>query len=1008
MDESTQELEHFLIQTSSNDNAEIQSATEYIVNALKEPSILERLFSIIQHSVEPIAIAQAAIQVTAYTKMNWRVLDIAQKHSIANFFLQCLNDIHFNGSPLNQIIGALSFFLYYLREPWEELLQYILVEQEDDELFSVKLKIFVKALHIFNDDIISENIEAFCQYCLRGLQIDNWSTRFDSLRIIDKLLHVDADVLTPFVEIISQITQQILSEPNIEIQKRFFDLISFIIKCGEQATPIIENLIEIGSNQEISPIIALASINSMEDIVSIFDEDQRNTILSILLTQMARYIESCEELPTDYLDFIGSIVSSISHVQIYSTIKQLICEGTSQESESFTIASILFILPVLDYAPEVFHGDEIEFVSTLIRTGFETGTSLGIQSICHLINSASSIHQLEVILPQYVPNFVDIINSRPEDYNLIYECYDSLDVILSQKISHTDETFSLIWNMRENIDQSNISKYFLLLRNCIEKSSSAINSEVINTVFEFITPFISEPIQDIGLASNCLRIVSAIISKEEEQTDKLELCLPAVTLGFQQIQKLKIRSNPEQIDDEDDQDDVIYQNDDEEALCNCLVFLKELSNALHENALPFISNFIPNVLKIVKKSGSSISHLIWDTSMQALCSFIKYSNTLDLLKPITKILLKGIKSIDDENELNYFILYARMIVKFVDSKKKLMFFKRILKVSRTCETDDLLGTCFLCLKKIVKYSTGVEELQQTVLQQSFELCSQFISGELPALSGKQINMDEDDESGEIFSNLCEDFADFVSQVVGMSQEIVDPMIELFISIASSKQSETYNSILLSVFIGIIEKETYTEASIQRFFEIFPSIVEQSSPNCTQQDIVYITNLLLNKIPDIMMTQLQQMNLVEKIVSWWSTTFENRTLFADLVSNIASLIINLANHHFPGLDISYVKQSLSCFPPDDETEALDMTNYILAFIQQNEIDEEIQMLVAVGFAKLLTLNQSKLSRMKISEEQFHHIVEIFKQLCSNEVILQNAMAAVSSSEAKLAKLQSLLQ
>ena len=1009
MDESTQELEHFLIQTSSNDNEEIHIATEYIVNALKEPTILEKLFSIINFSIEPIAIAQAIIQITSYTKLNWRVLDINSKHSIVNFFLNCLITKKFNGSPLDQIIGAISFFLYYLTSPWDELIQYLLNDQEDDELFAIKLKIFVKALHLFDDDQINENLELFCQFCIRGLQLDNWNARFDSLRIIDKLIQLNEEVLALFVEIISQITQEIISEPNVEIQKRFFDIISFIVKCGEQATPIIENLVEVCQNQEISPIVALSSINAMEDIVTIFDEEQRNSLLLILLNQMARFIESFEELPTDYIDFVGSLFSSFNHAELYGTIKQLICEGISQESGSFAIASILFILPVLDYAPEVFHGEEIEFVSSLIKAGFEIGISLSIQSICHVINSASSIHQLEVILPQFITNFVEIITSHPEDYNLIYECYDSLDVILSKKISHSDETFLLIWNMREQIDQSYVSKYFLLLRNCIEKSSNSISSDVINTVFEFINPFLSEPIQDLDLASNCLRIVSAIISKEEEQADKLEICLPATTLCFQQIQKLKTRVNKQEyLDDENDQEDYLEQNEDDESLCNCLEFLKELSIALHENAVPFISNFIPNILKLIKKRNNNISHLIWDKSMQALCSFIKYSHTTNILKQITKVLLRGIKSIDDENELNYYILFVRMVVQFLDNKKKLSFFKRILKISRTCQTDDLLGTCFLCMKKIIKYSTGVEELQTHILQKSFSLCSHFISGDLPALGGKQINAENDDENGEIFSNLCEDFAEFVSQLVGMSQEIVDEITELFISVASSKQSETYNSILLSVFIGIIEKETYTETSLQRFFEIFPSIIELSSPNYTQQDIIYIINLLLNKLPEIILEKLQQMNLLERILSWFSFTIENKVLYGDLLSNISSLLINLANHHFPGLDISNIKQALCFYPPDDETEALSMSNYLITFIQQNEIDSEMQILISNGLAKILTQNQSKLNKMKITEELFTQLVAIFKQLCSNEDNLQNAIATINGSQAKLAKLQSLLQ
>ena len=1002
MDESHQELEHYLIEISSNDNEKIQEATRYIVAVLQEPDVLDRLFFIITNSIEPLAIAQAAIQCVTYTKMNWKRLTKEVRINIANFFLSRLV-IPSPQQAMKQLIGAIDFFLSSFSSPWPELVEFIQTDEINDQnsdLFAAKMHIFMKALPLFEDDILLEKVEIYSHFCNLGLHSSNLLTIFDAMQIISRLIGLNpepfVDSLLFFPELIQNIIQ---SEKNSSEKQRFFELISFIISSNQSVEPIVEKLIELGKSTEISSHISLLCLNSLESVVNLFSSDEIDELLEISLIQMARFIEENGELPTDFLDFEGSVVNTFPHNDVYNLFKQKILDSIEQESISLAISSILFILPVFDFAPEVFHGEEIEFVSSLLHTGFQCDSPLAIQSICYVIGSIAAIDQMTIILPQFVPFFVELCKTQKEDSDLLFECYDALDLLLSKKISHSPETFQMIWELQEEVDENNQSKYMHLLKNCISQSNQHISTETLNTVLEFVIPFMQEPIQDLELATNCLSIISAFITKEEEQTDKLELCVPILNLAFEQSspQKKLPKEN----------DDFPEDMGEETAICNCLEFIKELADSMGEAANDFLVPFLPNVMKIVKLRRKNVPHIRWKTAMEAICAVIRHVHNFDNLKIATKVLTKRLRTSDDENEMNELILFIRLVVKYHTEKKKLELFKIILEIAQNAESDDLLGTCFLCLKKITKNISGSEQAQQFVLEQGFSLCNDFISGNLTALDGRQMTPEGDEESGEIFSNLCEDFAEFASELVGMSQDIVDELISLFISVANSKSSETYNSILLSVFIGSFEKNTFTETCLNSFFELLPQLVAQASPNCTQQDIVYLLNLLINKIPELSLPHIQQIGLIPKIIEWWQFSFENRSLFGDLASNIASLIINMTNHSLV-FDISVLKQCFLMFPPEDETETFDMTQYFLVFLQNHELDQETQLIVSAGLAKLVTQNQTKLIHQKLNEEILGTLIHLLKQLVANEANLKSAQEALNGSEAKLAKLLSFLQ
>ena len=967
MEEKHEELEKFLLQSTENDGEKIAEATEYLTEILKQEDAIDNFFVIIRNSKHPIAISQAIIQVTRLIRAQWKTIDDENKCSLATLFLSCLNDVHYSGKPLEQIIGALSFFFDELTEAWSDLLEYIVAPVENEEMLKIKLNVFSKCIKLFEDEQIAENIEAFNEIAFNGLKTMNWETIFYSLQVISRLIEVSAETLSPTIEFISTLPEIVIQQ-NFDIQSRFFDLISSIILDNETTECIIEPILTISQSDEIDPQIAISAINSLNKVIKGFDGEHVDTLLTIALQQGVRFVELKNEIPKDILDFVEAVIDSFPHGDSYTTIKEKIESGIGEATESFITSSIILLIPVVEAAPELFTGEEVDFVSSVIKAGIESGFPLAIEAACNLITSSIAVSSISVQLAQLIPSLIPHISSELPD--LSFSSFNAIDAILEQDESHNDETLELIWNMRELANQDNIQTYLHCLQNCIRKSPQ-VGSDFINAVLEFIEQYVTEPIQNIDLASSCLSVISAIISREEAHVDKLPITVPIINECF--------------------------SGREMNSFINALKFIADISTALGESAVEFISPYIPEIMKILKKNSKSVTKLVWKTSLEVICRVIRHSHTLDLLHSVSHVIRKKLRT-NDENKLNEYLLDLKQITKFLNSHDIHKFYRIIIDIARVAEGDELLSTCFLCLAKLVKYSNT--DMHAQLSEDGLQLCQEFIEGELSALDGKQLA----DADTEIFTNLVEDFTIFASEIAGISQEASKQLCEVFMSIAASRPYEKYREMLLTVYLLSIEKDTITQESIQAIFEFLPQIVETATPNGSQHDSVYLLNILLKKFPTVVESVKQILPLV---LEWWNFAFENYNSYRILASNIASFIINCANN-IPELDLGVIKQAIQVFPPEDVTEVVDFSTYLITFMSSHEIDAELQLLIARGTAKLLTMNQTTLQKTKLSQETIGQLVSVLKQLCENPANAAAAHESVACSEGKLAKLDEILQ
>ena len=970
MDEEAAELEANLLLACSSNQEEIDAATEYIQQAILDVDVIDDFKEIIQKSENPIAIVQASTQlIRVLRELYWKGFDFKRKTKFGTFFLDILsspNEVQSNEMCIRSFISGLTFVFQKLKRTWPKLVEYVSLIESD---FSpLRMRILSRSIHLFKDEEVQATFAVFLGAVTAGLsQGEDWELILDSLQVLIRLIEINPDELGGAIDDIVSLLSSVISTPE-QVQLRFFSCISQLFTAGLTTESLVEAILEVGQSDEIFPIVGIAAINTLGAVIADFDEEQVDTILSIALQQGARLAESESVLPKDNLTFVAKVIKAFPKEAVYTSVKQKIEAAFSEESQPLLVAGILMIIPIIQNAPEFISGEEVNFCSSIIKKGLESDDSLAIQAVCHVIQELSTIDSMVSFLPQYIPAFIQHAQNV-EDSELSLESLRALNEIVKMQQTLSEDILKQIWQLYSTIPSDKQEMFLDIMYTCISKTDK-IDSVIISQIFEYISPVLENPELDTNLSSTCLLVCGAIIGKDETQKEKLE-STAQITL-------------------------TILEKGDDQPTRNALKFLGNICDALGEEAAPFIGQFAEGIDGLLTNEREK-NHEVWVSALEAACFAIRYAGVMDLLEHVSAILSEELKE-KEESTLIDALLDIKIIAKFLDAEKAGEIFSQILEISGETDSENLLCISLQALAKVV--NSNKEENGEAYLEHGFQLCNDFISGELPALQGKVFT----DLETDFNVDLLHAFASFAKRISGLSTEAADAICTAFLEVAE-RPFEVYRMTLTEVFIGAVENETVSQDAVQSYLGVVQQLIENSTPNESQQEIVYVLNLMLRKFPDVL--PIIQ-TLLPSIIEWWKFARENRSVFEYLASNIASLFLNIAMH-----DTSFSSQlmfeALEFYPPADATECVPMSQCIIEILGRGgEVPVQFQVLASKGIVLLLTKPQSVIRRMKLDEEMTGVLIGVLKQLVSVESNLHAAFSAVEGSEAMTSKLQSILQ
>ena len=970
MDEEAAELEANLLLACSSNQEEIDAATEYIQQAILDVDVIDDFKEIIKKSENPIAIVQASTQlIRILREVYWKGFDFNTKTKFGTFFLEILsspNEIQSNEICIRSFISALTFVFQKLKRTWPKLVEFVSLIESD---FSpIRMRVLARSIHLFKDEQVQEKFPVFIGAVTNGLsQEDDWDLILDSLNVLIRLIAINPEELGDAIDDIVALLSAVIGAPQ-QIQLKFFSHISQLFSAGLTTENLIGAILEVGQSDEIFPEVGIAAINTLGAVIADFDEEQVDTILSVALQQGARLAESESALPEDYLTFVAKVVKAFPKEAVYSSIKQKIEAAFDEESQPLLVAGILMIIPIIQNAPEFISGEEVNFCSSIIKKGLDSEDSLAIQASCHVIQELSVIDSMVSFLPQYIPAFIQHAQNT-EDSELSLESLRALSEIVKMQQTLSEDILKQIWELYNTIPSDKQEMFLDIMYTCISKTDK-IDSVVISQIFEYISPVLENPELDTNLSSTCLLVCGAIIGKDETQKERLD-STAQITLS-------------------------IPEKEDDQPTRNALKFLGDICDALGEEAAPFIEQFVEGIDGLLTNECDK-NHEVWVCALETSCFAIRYAGVMDLLEHVSDILSEELKK-PDEATLIDALLDVKIIAKFLEAEKAGEIFGQILEISRNTESEDLLCISLQALAKVV--NSNKEENGEAYLEHGFQLCNEFISGELPALEEKVFT----DLETDFNVDLLHAFASFAKRISELSTEAADAICTAFLEVAE-RPYEAYRMTLTEVFIGAIENETVSQDAVQSYLGVVQQLIENSTPNESQQEIVYVLNLMLRKFPDVL-SIIQ--SLLPSIIEWWKFARENRSVFEALASNIASLFLNIAMH-----DASFSPQlmfeALEFYPPADVTECVPMSQSIIEILGRGgEVPIQFQVLASKGIALVLTKPQSVIRRMKLDEEMMGVLVGVLKQLVSIESNLQAAFSSVDGSEAMTSKLQSILQ
>lgn len=993
-----------LISASLDPRVPNPSALAALENLKSHPELPDALISVIS-GTQNIAIRQSAFVIMQQTiKKQWKQFSLNRKKYFYKYFIDCLRNTNLGSDVCYIMVSSnVSYIVERIRKIFPELNKYILQPPENyAELpdFQARIKLTTDVLQYFPVSTILQNNQLFMGLILPGVEsvegmqlfnkliklisdakenseniVNNAQAELEELEAMQQNEEVVARIqeLTKLAqentelhenienvlhsEIFGQICEKVnairYSVPNSNYINAYFEVASILSKILDFEPDFVADLLESVCSEDISTwdmISALDHIFANADI-----EAKLQELFVAVFSREFEEIEIIEELP-----FIATALKRYQHNLIASILIPIVKEMMNNATTLHL--ALLILKELIMNAPELFTGEINEICDASVSLAFQSNDADLITKAIEVIKSVDSedISSLKSVFVKYINNLISCIENANEGESIIEPliCINSV-MNFSQSLN---QILPKLWQLKDKITQDDLEQYLGLIKKAIDKRDK-LETNIASEILSFVAPPLESGCS-LTLAGALILVCAAILQKDELTTDILRITQPVLPFLL------------------DCQDELTPPRD-------ALQFLAILCDVMREEASS-VSEFFPRIQNILQAGGGGHRNEIWIEAIRTACFTIRYCGNFDAVPLIIEILMKQLNSNSDDSIIDA-LINIKLITKFLIPESAAQIYAKIAEIARTTGSDEMLERCFDTLVRFAKFFANV------VGEDCFELCSQFIGGSLPA---SQINFESE---ADFNMTLLDAFTELCYRAVAFSPTAAEQICQAYVNFAA-RNNESYSILITRVFTGALEADTATEDIVHTYLELLGSIIETSTPNISQQDIIYALNLMVNKFPgniSLVTSQLERFN------QWWNLALQNKESFADLAANIASLFLTISAAE-PSFPVEILNQAISLYPPSDTTECRRMSHCLLVILTRGEIPVVIQQNVSRGLSLLFAMPTNEFRKLKLDEELVQTLVSVLKQLVSVEANMQAAMNAVQGSESMTTKLMNVLQ
>ncbi|KAK8893122.1 hypothetical protein M9Y10_021537 [Tritrichomonas musculus] len=957
-------LEQALINVTNSDH--VEEATKIIEDVSKTDEYFNMLIEILFQSEEPNAKDQASIQLYIGIKAKQRYINNTTKDDLKKSMIIYINKYYQNTTRtiLNNIKECIKLFVDSEKQVWPELNQYIDECSVDPNPF--RISILETIIYSLPPQFIIAKYELYCHIAsLAIISFNDFDIMTDGISILAKLISSSSSLNgfeLAFSKIYSIISQYLeVTNLNQNSQIKFWKSIREIIENGIFPLELVSSIVKIIMNQNAPTSTILMVLESINPAIKNFTLDQMLALIRQIIFFSAKFMsENEDELPNDFMNFIEDCFKHFSHSQIYEYLKSL---SIDLHKTNATL-SILLFSPIISGAFEQVVKD-IDYLIEILKTGFQNGNKLAIESCTTVLASMSDYSQLvSKCFGQLFPVILPLLVSPDEDIRS--DGFTSMQsIFIVSEIKNDISIVTSIWNCRSNISPDNYSEFFDLLGIAIS-CSKPLNDSQVHEILQFIQPLLvaSDNPSYEEFASASLYIIGQLISQGE----------------FAEIEKfIPLTLDPIKN---------CLQYDNEDIKLYTLSYIVELVDSYGESITKMLEVIWPFIEKLIMKN--KFKNRIMELSLKIACK-IAVLFKQDVI--IQKILL----ALQRVYKKKYYEIFAKCsvkLLKIIDPNIYQSFFAMIIKICLENEDEEIVGICFNALEKFLKYAPNLpEDYRIQTIEKSAQLISQFFNGSLQCLDEKSILKQE-----EIDSNLVGCFSDFLGKFLTFQSQYIESFCQSTLKMAAH---DDYKNFVIEIFIDAIEACTVPENVSRQLIEgLQPFMLTKDED--VQQNIVFLMILILIQSPTFINSLEPYLHIVTQ---WWSQCMTDTTRYSLLIDNIASLFLRIESMT-SSIPSDVLEQLMDFFPPSSVTETQRMLECILIIFQNaNSNPQEnakisapsFRLKTAIGLAKLLTEPAKKIRKMDIKPETNDSILVLFRFICQDQEIARAVEQFLANNE-----------
>lgn len=954
-DDEIRQWEEILMLSYQNDQSLIEASTNEINNVLQTNECVDIFIWILMQSHEAIVRNAASIYLFKAIKLRIRMIPIKKRMKICSFILDCIGGNDINDVILGNFIGVISLMAEKMHKLFPEVEHFIDEIEHDSNL--VRLLLLVNVLPFLKNDYIEPRYLLFSNIAVNLLMIDNWEMIFNAIKLIKILLNASKNLsgFEKAFDRIGQLCYAILNE-NETSQNKFWNEIGELINVGVFPNDFIDTIVNSISSENMIPDVTITALIAIQPVIKLLSQEKALEIVNISIKNGIKYTEEEQYLSEDVIAPIVNVFNYFSHKVVYQLVKSRVSEIISN---NLNAGAIYLLNSVLSAAVEQITDDK-EFLFTILKVGLSSNDSFVIQACFSLIENFEDVDEftiyynelIEMIYPYLIVN----------DTDLKHGAFESIKILLSNQ--YIKGSFEKLWEIKDKISNENQYQYMDILGLAIHEET-ILDDEKIGKIIQFASSFILN-MDDLLLTSSSFYILSKLLMHDE--TAIMDV-----------------------IDDNKEGLSLCLHSGNEEIQYKALAFLNALLSVCGEKAFSFVSKFNEEISSFMH--ASKLNSNLRNQTLMIASKIAKFGNQSELIETI----IQTFQNLIENDFIDVVIACINNIIPVLSNNQSLDLFNFVVDTCKNTDDEDTAMNCFIDLKKFLKHCK--QENAQHFYQTSFELCQEFMHGDLPFLNQKSIlNLEND-----IQYSLLESFFDFVSRILSVPSAISWTLCEECLKLFERPQ-EIYHIVVFQVFLDAIE--IIDQEILQTVISYIPQFIQTKDPSF-RGNIVFFMILLLKKYPPFYESLK---SLLPILIEWWdySTANIENSNSNYLVSNIASLFMLIAtiDSQFPQ---NVLEKTLDFFPPNDYTETTNMSMCILKLFSNYEnLELNTAIKVAIAIGKLLSLQQNKIDKCKIPDNILQNLISLLKGLCQNESIMKSLISSLSNKKSCLNRLMALLQ